>query len=121
MSCPTVCVTCWGKGQDNTILTELFGARKLHKNAARICQRSLSLLKGQMHAVLGCCAPLDNSVSHLLYPLIPQIHHTVVIGFAFHQAKRNFCGHRGKERFAIADHHGMDQHIDSVPQVIFQK
>ena len=56
-----------------------------------------------------------------LYSLIPQIHHTVVVGFAFHELKRGFYGHRSQERFAITDYQGMDQHIDSVPQVIFQK
>lgn len=57
----------------------------------------------------------------LLYPLIPQIHHTIVVGLAFNQSKGGFYGNRDKERFTITDHQGMNQHIDSVPQVIFQK
>jgi hypothetical protein len=32
----------------------------------------------------------------VIHPLMPQIHHTIGIGFAFNQAKGGFYGQRGK-------------------------
>ena len=85
----------------------------------KLIQRILILdapgsLKTVFHALM-------NKLLFLLHPLVPQIHHTIVIGFAFHQAQGGFDRHRVEQRFPIPDHQGMDQHIDAVPQVMFQK